>query len=54
MAKYLIDELLKTKKKVLVIDYENKLKDLKSSNLLAINGDATDSEFLKNWSWKKC
>ncbi|MEZ4694669.1 MAG: NAD-binding protein [Aliarcobacter sp.] len=47
MAKYLIDELLKQKKKVLVIDYENKLKDLKSSNLLAINGDATDSEFLK-------
>lgn len=45
MAKYLINELLKEKKKILVID--NDKNDSKEDNLLFINGDATDSDFLK-------
>ena len=48
MAKILIDEFLKTKQKFIVVDYENNiLKHTNSQNILSVNGDATDSKFLK-------
>ncbi len=48
MAKYLIDELLKQNKKILVIDNDdNKILKAKNNNLLVIKGDATDIDFLK-------
>lgn len=48
MAKYLIKELLKQNKKILVVDEdENKILEAKNNNLLAITGDSTDTDFLK-------
>ncbi len=48
MAKYLVNELLKQNKKVLILDdEEERILEAKSNNLLVIKGDATDTDFLK-------
>jgi voltage-gated potassium channel len=47
MAKYLVSELLKQNKKVLILDdVEERINEAKSNNLLVIKGDATDTDFL--------
>eukprot|EP01029_Cantina_marsupialis_P007872 TRINITY_DN189897_c0_g2_i1.p1 TRINITY_DN189897_c0_g2~~TRINITY_DN189897_c0_g2_i1.p1 ORF type:complete len:257 (-),score=47.20 TRINITY_DN189897_c0_g2_i1:92-760(-) len=48
MAKELIKELSRSRKKVLVVDdKEENIKSAKENNLLAINGDPTNMDFLK-------
>ena len=48
MARNLIEELQKQKKKILVVDTnEEKILKAKQKNILAIKGDATDISFLK-------
>ncbi|QKF81158.1 NAD-binding protein [Halarcobacter ebronensis] len=48
MAKNLIEELLKLKKKILVVDMdEEKILKAKDKNVLAIKGDATNMSFLE-------
>lgn len=48
ISKYLVEELRKQNKKILVIeDNEEKIVKAKNSGILAINGDATDTDFLK-------
>lgn len=48
MAKYLIDELLKQNKKILIIDNnQNITLKIKNNNLMIIKGDPTDTDFLK-------
>lgn len=48
MAKYFIKEFLKTNKKVLVVDEcEECILQAKNDDLLAIQGDPTDTDFLK-------
>lgn len=48
LSKYLIDELRKQNKNILIIeDNDDKILKAKNSNLLVIKGDATDTDFLK-------
>ncbi len=48
LSKYLIEELLKQNKKILIIDNNpEKIVKAKNSNVLALKGDATDTDFLK-------
>lgn len=48
LSKYLIDELRKHNKNILIIeDNDEKILKAKNSNLLVIKGDATDTDFLK-------
>ena len=48
LSKYLVNELLKQKRKILIIDNNpDKVAKAKNSNLLAIKGDATDTDFLR-------
>ena len=48
ISKYLVEELIKQNKKILIIE-DNKEKNVKIKNrgILIINGDATDTDFLK-------
>jgi voltage-gated potassium channel len=48
LSKYLVEELLKQNKKILIIENnEEKIVKAKNSGLLAIKGDATDTDFLR-------
>ncbi len=48
LSKYLVEELLKQNKKILIIDSNTaKISKAKNNNLLAMKGDATDTDFLK-------
>ncbi len=48
LSKYLVDELLKQNKKILIIeDNEEKVLKAKNNGLLTIKGDATDTDFLR-------
>ena len=48
LSKYLVDELLKQNKKILIIeDDADKILNAKNNNILVVKGDATDTDFLK-------
>jgi voltage-gated potassium channel len=48
LSKYLVEELLKQNKKILIIeDNDEKVAKAKNNGLLVIKGDATDTDFLR-------